>query len=136
MNAEPWSSLHLMSVAARAVQREAATYLQALGLPQLGLYILEYLNERSPILQAELAHLVLVRPQTIGAVLTTLENNQWITRQRGLTHNHVAVSITEQGLDLLAAAQERLRTLQLPTDIEALRPILTRIINRAAQHPR
>ncbi|WP_181036507.1 MarR family winged helix-turn-helix transcriptional regulator [Arthrobacter sp. B1805] len=124
-----------MSVAARAVQRESAAYLKVFGLPQLGFYILEYLNERSPMLQSELARLVVVRSQTIGTVLTTLEKNQWVTRQRGLTHNQVAVSITKQGRALLAAAQERLQTLQLPADIEALRPIFATIISRAAQQP-
>ncbi|MHA7145338.1 MarR family winged helix-turn-helix transcriptional regulator [Arthrobacter sp. TmT3-37] len=135
MKPDHWSSLQLLSVAARAVQRESAAYLKALGLPQLGYYILEYLNERSPILQSELARLVLVRSQTLGAVLTTLETNQWITRKRGLAQNQVAVNITEQGRALFAAAQERLRTLQLPTDIDVLRPILATIINRATQCP-
>ena len=135
MNPDSLSSLQLLSVAARAVRRESAAYLKTLGLPQLGFYILEYLNERSPMMQSELARLVLVRSQTLGAVLTTLEARRWITRQRGFIHNQVSVSITEQGRTLLTAAQKRLRTLQLPTDIEALRPPLTAIINRAAQQP-
>ncbi|MHA7279876.1 MarR family winged helix-turn-helix transcriptional regulator [Arthrobacter sp. MDT2-2] len=126
-----WSTLQLLSLAARAVQRETAAYLKTLGLPQLGYYVLEYLSERSPMLQSELARLVLVRPQTIGTVLATLEDNQWVTRQHGLRQNQVAVSITEQGRALLAVTQQRLRTLQLPGDIEALRPILATIINRA-----
>jgi DNA-binding MarR family transcriptional regulator len=133
MRPDYWSSLQLLSVAARAVQRESVAYLKALGLPQLGYYILEYLDERSPMLQSELARLMLVRPQTLGTVLTTLENNQWVIRQRGLAHNQVAVRITEQGRSLLAAAQERLQTLQLPTTIEELRPILAQIITRAAK---
>jgi DNA-binding MarR family transcriptional regulator len=132
MRPDHWSSLQLLSVAARAVQRESAAYLKVLGLPQLGYYILEYLDERSPMLQSELARLILVRPQTLGTVLTTLENNQWITRQRGLAQNQVAVRITERGRSLLAAAQERLQTIQLPTTIEDLRPILAQIINRVA----
>ncbi|WP_240615153.1 MarR family winged helix-turn-helix transcriptional regulator [Arthrobacter ruber] len=135
MNPDSLSSLQLLSVAARAVRRESAAYLKTLGLPQLGFYILEYLNERSPMMQSELARLVLVRSQTLGTVLTTLEARRWITRQRGFIHNQVSVSITEQGRTLLTAAQKRLRTLQLPTDIEALRPSLTAIINRAAQQP-
>jgi DNA-binding MarR family transcriptional regulator len=135
MKPDYWSSLQLLSVAARAVQRESAAYLRALGLPHLGYYILEYLSERSPMLQSELARLVLVRSQTIGTVLTTLENNQWITRQRGLSQNQIAVSITEQGRALLAAAQERLRALPLPTDLEDLRPVLATIITRATQQP-
>ena len=135
MNPDSLSSLQLLSVAARAVRRESAAYLKTLGLPQLGFYILEYLNERSPMMQSELARLVLVRSQTLGTVLTTLEARRWITRQRGFIHNQVSVSITEQGRTLLTAAQKRLRTLRLPTDIEALRPPLTAIINRAAQQP-
>ena len=135
MNPDSLSSLQLLSVAARAVRRESAAYLKTVGLPQLGFYILEYLNERSPMMQSELARLVLVRSQTLGTVLTTLEARRWITRQRGFIHNQVSVSITEQGRTLLTAAQKRLRTLQLPTDIEALRPPLTAIINRAAQQP-
>ncbi len=135
-NPDHLSSLQLLSVAARVVRRESAAYLQTLGLPQPGFYILEYLNERSPITQSELARLLLVRSQTIGLVLATLEINQWITRERGFIHNQVAVTITEQGRALLAAAQKRLRTLQLPTDIEDLRPILATIINRASDPPR
>ena len=133
MGADYWSTLHLLSVAARAVQRQSIDYLRSLGLPQLGLHILEHLSERSPLLQSELARLVLARTQTIGVVLTTLENKHWITRQHGLPQNQVAVSITEAGRALLAAAQERLRTLQLPADTEALRPILSAIIKRTAQ---
>lgn len=137
MKPDHWSSLQLLSVAARAVQRESAAYLKTLGLPQLGFYILEYLNERSPLLQSELADLVLVRTQTLGTVLTTLESNRWVTRHRGLAHNQVAVNITEQGQSLLASAQERLQILQRPIDIDidVLRPILTTIINRATQQP-
>lgn len=114
---------------------KTASYLKTLGLPQLGYYILEYLNERSPMLQSELARLVLIRTQTISVVLATLEDNQWITRQHGLSQNQVAVNITEQGRALLAAAQERQRALHLPTDIDVLRPILATIINRATQQP-
>lgn len=132
MNPDHLSSLQLLSLAARAVRRESAAYLKTLGLPQLGFYILEYLSTRSPMMQSELARLVLVRSQTLGTVLTTLETSQWVTRQRGFTHNQVAVSITEQGRALVTAAQERLRALQLPTDVEALRPLLAMIINRAA----
>ncbi|MFJ6002295.1 MarR family winged helix-turn-helix transcriptional regulator [Arthrobacter sp. NPDC092385] len=135
MKQDYWSSLQLLSVAARALQRESAAHLKALGLPQLGYYILEYLDERSPMLQSELARLVRVRPQTIGAVLTTLETNQWITRQRGLPRNQIAVSITERGRALFEAARERLRALHLPADVEALRPILAAIINRTAHCP-
>jgi DNA-binding MarR family transcriptional regulator len=130
--AEDWSSVHLLSLAARAVQRKSAAYLKALGLPQLGFYILEHLDERSPMLQSELARLVLVRPQTIGVVLTTLEDQQWVTRQHGLSQNQVAVSITDQGRALLAAAQECLQSIHLPADVEALRPILSTIIQRTA----
>ncbi|MEC5198489.1 DNA-binding MarR family transcriptional regulator [Arthrobacter sp. PL16] len=134
MTSDYWSTLQLLSVAARAVQRQSAAYLKALGLPQLGLHILENLNERSPILQSELARLVMARTQTIGTVLTTLENNRWVIRQRGLMHNQVAVSITEQGRTLLITAQECLRRLQLPTDAEDLRPFLAAIINRTARN--
>ncbi len=132
MAADYWSSLQLLSLAARAVQRESATYLKAIGLPQLGFYVLEYLNEQSPRMQSELARLVLVRTQTIRVVLSTLEDKHWITRQHGIGQNQVAVSITEQGLTLLVAAQERLESLQLPTDLEALRPFLSTIIRRTA----
>lgn len=135
VKSDDWSSVQLLSVAARAVQRESVAYLRTLGLPQAGYYILEYLNERSPMLQSELARLVLVRTQTIRVVLATLEDHQWVTRQHGLSQNQVAVSITEQGRSLLIAAQERLRALQLPTDSDVLRPILATIITRATQQP-
>lgn len=132
MGTDYWSSLQLLSLAARAVQRECASYLKSLGLPQLGLYILEHLSEQSPLLQSELARLVLVRTQTLGVVLTTLESQQWVTRERGVGQNQVAVSITEQGRSLLATAQEKLQTLQLPSDADALRPLLAAIIHRTA----
>jgi DNA-binding MarR family transcriptional regulator len=133
MGADNWSSLQLLSLAARAVQRESTAYLKALELPHLGLYILEHLNEQSPLLQSELARLVLVRTQTIRVVLATLEGKHWIVRQHGLSQNQVAVSITDQGRTLLSAARQRLHALQLPTDIEALRPILAAIISRTVQ---
>jgi DNA-binding MarR family transcriptional regulator len=130
-----WSTLQLLSVAARAVQRQSAAHLKALGLLHLGLHIQEHLNKRSPILQSGLARLVLARTQTIGTVLTALENQHWIIRQHGLRQNQVAVSITEPDRALLAAAQECLQGLQLPTDAEALRPFLATIINRTAGRP-
>ncbi len=129
---DDWSNIQLLTVAARVLQRDATEYLTTLGLPRLGLYILEYLAERSPILQSELAGLVLARTQTIGRILTRLEGKQWITREHGLTQNQVAVAIAHQGRTILATAQERLRALQPGVDVESLRPALQAIIQRAA----
>ncbi|MUK03202.1 hypothetical protein GM708_15585 [Vibrio cholerae] len=125
------STLQLLSVAARLVRRQAAASLNTIGLPQMGLHILQHLAERSPILQSELAHLVLASGQTTGFVLTKLENNHWITRQRGRVHNQLIVSITDQGRAILATAQERIEAIQIPSDADALRPVLATIISRA-----
>lgn len=97
---------------------------------------MQHLAERNPIQQSELAHLLFATGQTTGFVLIKLEKNQWVTRQRGLAHNQFAVSITDQGLSVLTAAQEHLTALEIlidgDSDGDALRPVLTSIIQRAA----
>jgi DNA-binding MarR family transcriptional regulator len=55
------------------------------------------------MLQSELARLILTRPQSIGAVLTRLEDERWVTRQRGPSGNHIAEPITDSGRSILAA---------------------------------
>lgn len=132
MDLEGWSDMQILTVAARAVQQHTTTHLKRLGIPHLGLYVLEYLAERSPLFQSELAHLVLVRTPTITAVLVRLEREHLITRQHGVHRNQVAVAITDQGRKVLTAAQDHLRALQPCIDVEDLRPILLSIIKRTA----
>ncbi|MHA7145330.1 MarR family winged helix-turn-helix transcriptional regulator [Arthrobacter sp. TmT3-37] len=135
MEPDDLSTLQLLLVAARLARRQSAACLITIGLPLMGFHILQHLAERSPIRQAELATLVLASGQTTGFVLTKLERNHWITRQRGLAHNRFVVSITDEGRSILDIAQERVQTLEIPIDAEALRPALTTIIRRAATWP-
>lgn len=132
MEPDDLSTLQLLSIAARLDRQQSAVCLKTIGLPHMGLHILQHLAERSPIRQSELARLLLASRQTTGFVLTKLEKNKWITRQRGLAHNEFTISITGQGRIVLDTALHHLRALTLPKEAEALRATLAGIITRAS----
>ncbi|MHA7145578.1 MarR family winged helix-turn-helix transcriptional regulator [Arthrobacter sp. TmT3-37] len=132
MEPDDLSTLQLLSIAARLARQQSAACLKTIGLPQMGLHLLQHLAERSPIRQSDLAGLVLASRQTTGFVLSKLEKNQWVTRERGLAHNEFTVSITGRGQSVLDVALQRLHALTLPSGAETLRPTLVGIITRAA----
>lgn len=96
---------HVLVVAARKLSTRDTTALQHIGLTPTGLYALEDLERRGAMEQARLAHLLYVRPQTIGHLLSRFEQYGWVTRHPSGHRNYLTVDITDQGRLVLAAAR-------------------------------
>lgn len=96
---------HVLVVAARKLSTRDTTALKGIGLTPTGLYALEDLERNGAMEQARLAHLLYVRPQTIGHLLSRFEQHGWVTRHPSGHRNYLTVDITDQGRLVLAAAR-------------------------------
>lgn len=96
---------HVLVVAARKLSTRDTTALRGIGLTPTGLYALEDLERNGAMEQARLAHLLYVRPQTIGHLLSRFEHYGWVTRHPSGHRNYLTVDITNRGRLVLAAAR-------------------------------
>lgn len=96
---------HVMVVAARKLSTRDTTVLRGVGLTPTGLYALEELGRSGAMEQARLAHLLYVRPQTIGHLMGRFEQYGWVTRYPSGHRNYLTVDITDRGRLVLAAAR-------------------------------
>ena len=97
--------------AARLTGRRLESRLVQHGLNPVTFGILAYLSVSSPITQADLARTVLIRPQSIAAVLDVLEDRELVrrvgSRSRGRRN---PIELTESGRTLLEIAWPAVRT--------------------------
>lgn len=100
------NSYRLLVVAARLVQRRQDDALAPLGLTRAGVIALEGLAS-GPRNQEQLAAIIHVRSQTLGRVLTRLEEGGHITRTRQTAdRRQFKVELTAAGEAAIAAARE------------------------------
>ena len=96
-----------------------------LGLPPVGLYALEYLDQHGSLLQVDLARLLYVRPQTAGKLLSRLQCRGWVSRRPSGDRNHITVTITDGGRSVLADAHDQLPAGLSRAALNSPAPVLT-----------
>lgn len=110
---------HLVKNAEQVVISAKASALRSLDttVPQyLALYLL---NENSAASSAQLARQALVSPQSMNAVITTLEGKGLLTRRQSPDHSRVLLTeLTEAGSHLLERADKAARHVE--ASIESL----------------
>lgn len=107
-----------MVKAARSAERHFAELFLEVGLtpPQFG--VLLYLEEDGSLTQAELARLVLVRPQSIAALVSTLIERGLVVRDGpGGRGRRSGITLTAAGRDLLEQAWPRLLAFNAPASL-------------------
>ncbi|CAH0146747.1 Transcriptional regulator SlyA [Arthrobacter sp. Bi83] len=115
-DAEPWGPHHLLSMAARLIQRRQDQALADLGLTHAAVIALQGLAA-GPLNQERLAADIKVRSQSLGRVLARLEGAGLVSRRSSSTDRRSnEVAITEAGLQALAAAR-RVEKEALPPDM-------------------
>jgi MarR family transcriptional regulator, organic hydroperoxide resistance regulator len=130
-----WPTGRLLSTAARLVEHSWNEKLGAIGLTHAGVIAIEVLNAQGPMTQAQLAQYVRVQAQTMGKTLSRLESHGHIARVRSTSdrRSHV-VSLTERGLEAVAAAVEMERSVLASASIdpEVLRQELQAVVRELA----
>ena len=115
-DAQQWGPHQLLSMAARLVQRRQDQALAELGLTHAAVIALQGLLA-GPLNQEQLASDIKVRSQSIGRVLSRLEEAGLVTRaSSSLDRRHNEVSITEAGRQALEAARKAEQD-ALPPDV-------------------
>ncbi|PNH86423.1 MarR family winged helix-turn-helix transcriptional regulator [Arthrobacter sp. AFG20] len=115
-DAEQWGPHQLLSMAARLVQRRQDQALAELGLTHAAVIALQGLLA-GPLNQEQLAADIKVRSQSIGRVLSRLEEAGLVARaSSSLDRRHNEVSITEAGRQALEAARKAEQE-ALPPDV-------------------
>ncbi|WP_395402249.1 MarR family winged helix-turn-helix transcriptional regulator [Arthrobacter sp. UC242_113] len=115
-DAEQWGPHQLLSMAARLVQRRQDQALAELGLTHAAVIALQGLLA-GPLNQEQLASDIKVRSQSIGRVLSRLEEAGLVSRESSsLDRRHNEVSITEAGRQALEAARKAEQD-ALPPDV-------------------
>ncbi|MBT2548318.1 MarR family winged helix-turn-helix transcriptional regulator [Arthrobacter sp. ISL-65] len=115
-DAEQWGPHQLLSMAARLVQRRQDQALAELGLTHAAVIALQGLLA-GPLNQEQLASDIKVRSQSIGRVLSRLEEAGLVARaSNSLDRRHNEVSITEAGRQALEAARKAEQD-ALPPDV-------------------
>ncbi|MBT2520345.1 MarR family winged helix-turn-helix transcriptional regulator [Arthrobacter sp. ISL-28] len=137
-DAEPWGPHQLLSMAARLIQRRQDQALADLGLTHAAVIALQGLTA-GPLNQERLAADIKVRSQSLGRVLTRLEEAGLVSRTLS-SHDRRSneVAITESGLQALAAAR-RVEKDVLPPDVvegAVLSRELARVISYFPGSPR
>jgi DNA-binding MarR family transcriptional regulator len=113
---EQWGPHQLLSMAARLVQRRQDQALAELGLTHAAVIALQGLLA-GPLNQEQLASDIKVRSQSIGRVLSRLEEAGLVARaSSSLDRRHNEVSITEAGRQALEAARKAEQD-ALPPDV-------------------
>ncbi len=139
----PWSVELVASMPAwtlvqafHAMARGFTELFAELGLTPTQFGVLGQLALEPGLIQSELARRVLVRPQSVGAVITYLADRDLVHREPGGGRGRARiVTITDAGQDLLAKAIPRLvrfnspETLGLrPGEAETLNTLLHKVI--------
>lgn len=128
---DPWATLHLLSMAARLVERRWDNALAGLGLTHAAVLALRGIAA-GPLNQERLAAAVRIQAQTLGRVLTRLEQDGLVTRVRAPGNRRsINVTITDAGRSALDRAHQAERNI-LPADMEqasALHRELRRIVS-------
>lgn len=104
--------------AAHSTERHFAQLFLEVGLtpPQFG--VLSYLHDDGSRTQAELARLVLVRPQTIAALVGTLVERGLVVRVGpGGRGRRSGITLTAAGRAVLDRARPRLRAFNAPASL-------------------
>ncbi|MGN7250013.1 MarR family transcriptional regulator [Arthrobacter sp. SAFR-014] len=115
-DAEQWAPHQLLSMAARLVQRRQDQALAELGLTHAAVIALQGLLA-GPLNQEQLASEIKVRSQSVGRVLSRLEEAGLVARaSSSLDRRHNEVSITEAGRQALEAARKAEQD-ALPPDV-------------------
>lgn len=115
-DAEQWGPHQLLSMAARLVQRRQDQALAELGLTHAAVIALQGLLA-GPLNQEQLASDIKVRSQSVGRVLSRLEEAGLVARaSSSLDRRHNEVSITEAGRQALEAARKAEQD-ALPPDV-------------------
>ncbi|UKA55576.1 MarR family transcriptional regulator [Arthrobacter sp. FW305-BF8] len=115
-DAEQWGPHQLLSMAARLVQRRQDQALAELGLTHAAVIALQGLLA-GPLNQEQLASEIKVRSQSVGRVLSRLEEAGLVARaSSSLDRRHNEVSITEAGRQALEAARKAEQD-ALPPDV-------------------
>jgi DNA-binding MarR family transcriptional regulator len=114
-----WPTGRLLSTAARLVEHSWNEKLGAIGLTHAVVIAMEFLSLNGPMTQAQLAQLVRVQAQTMGKTLSRLEVHGHIRRERSTSdrRSHV-VSLTERGVEAVAAAADMERTVLAAASID------------------
>lgn len=133
-----WPTGRLLSSAARRVEREFNTHLDAWGLNHASMPVLVYLAAQDHS-QRELAAATGVTEQTMSRILARMERQGYVTRKAHPQdrRRHV-ISLTGSGAQVLREAADRERSEAMvtrglrPEQVHQLREILAAVV---AAHP-
>jgi DNA-binding MarR family transcriptional regulator len=103
---DEWSTMRLLSTAARLWERRVNTSLSRIDLSQANLIALQALAETGTTNQATLARRIQVSAQTLGRTLKTLEKRGYVQRSPGAVGQRgIHVSTTQAGREALASVR-------------------------------
>ncbi len=111
---DSWPTTRLLITAGRHVEYLGNQILAPLNLTMSSFTALIALNTAGPLSQSALAGSLRIRAQTVGKILQGLENEGFITRNRGVSDRRsTKVALTDTGKEVLHSAQEAVNDLSL-----------------------
>ena len=133
-----WPTGRLLSSAARRVEREFNTHLDAWDLNHASMPVLVYLSAQDHS-QRELAAATGVTEQTMSRILARMERLEYVTRKPHPDdrRRHV-ISLTEAGSEVLRVAVDRERSEAMVTrglDADQVRQLRRLLLAMIAAHP-
>lgn len=121
---------------AHVVGLQFAERLAAVGLTPTQFAVLQHLEREPGLTQAELARLVLVRPQSMTPLITALQGQGLLIRDgAGGRGRRASLAISEVGRDALHRAWPVVRTLNTPQAL-GLTPAQVGMLNESLDHIR
>jgi DNA-binding MarR family transcriptional regulator len=133
MDMESWSTLQLLTIAARLIRQRANASLAPLALTTARVGVLEALSILGPVSQAELASHLGVKGQSLVTSLALLEVQGFITRQEcSRDRRKNIVSLTASGQSAVRTAhqaQTPSSTSNVLDEERALRHLLKELIS-------
>ncbi|WP_035776606.1 MarR family transcriptional regulator [Arthrobacter sp. H5] len=111
-----WSTVRLLTTAARLVEHAWNKRLADIGVTHAGATVLAVLADRGELTQTALAGSVQVQPQTIGRAVARLVDKGHVERTRSLDRRAQVVIITPSGRNVLEQV-ENLEQVIIPEGI-------------------
>ncbi|MBG0741087.1 MarR family transcriptional regulator [Paeniglutamicibacter antarcticus] len=111
---DSWPTTRLLITAGRHVEYLGNQILAPLNLTMSSFTALISLNTAGPLSQSALAGSLRIRAQTVGKILQGMENEGFITRNRGVSDRRsTKVALTDTGRQALQNAQKAVNDLSL-----------------------